>query len=165
MAGDRRGRQHSKVWVHCIHFSDDSFIIKCESGYHNSKLHNDSSRDSDEMLARWYSCWICRQCCDNGTRQWDDDALHAQLTQILAGCHTLRSNKEYSLWGKTLAHAECRAGKGLQPDVLTYNALITALANGGETDRALQASTHIFTTFNDDGSVGKVAGIKRHSTK
>uniref|UniRef100_A0A0C3THG8 Pentacotripeptide-repeat region of PRORP domain-containing protein n=1 Tax=Guillardia theta (strain CCMP2712) TaxID=905079 RepID=A0A0C3THG8_GUITC len=48
---------------------------------------------------------------------------------------------------ETLPHVECRAGKGLQPDVLTYNALITALANGGETDRALQASTHVFTTF------------------
>eukprot|EP00960_Hanusia_phi_P048599 759056-Hanusia_phi.AAC.3 len=42
-----------------------------------------------------------------------------------------------------IAHAMLRQWekvdkKGLKPDVLTYNALITALANGGETERALQ---------------------------
>ncbi len=30
--------------------------------------------------------------------------------------------------------------RGIKPDVLTYNALITALANGGKKDRAIQVA-------------------------
>ena len=41
-------------------------------------------------------------------------------------------------WDRALTHFEDVRRRGIKADVLTYNALITALANGGKKERALQ---------------------------